>query len=100
MRRLAPIHPGEILSEEFLKPHGVSQLRLARDIGVPPRRVNEVCRGKRTITADTAMRLARFFSMSAEFWLTLQTRYDLQVLEDRCGPALRRDVRPLRRKAA
>lgn len=100
MGKLAPIHPGEILSADFLKPMGVSQLRLARDIGVLPRRVNEICRGKRAITADTALRLARFFAMSAEYWMTLQSRYDLQTLEDSGATRLKREVRPLKRRAA
>ena len=81
-KRFSPIHPGEILMEEFLKPMGISQYRLAKDISVPPRRINEIVHGKRSITADTALRLGRFFSMSPQFWLNLQTRYDLEVTED------------------
>jgi len=81
-KKLPPIHPGEILLEEFLKPMGISQYRLAKDISVPPRRINEIVHGKRSITADTALRLGRFFGMSAQFWLNLQTRYDLEVTED------------------
>jgi addiction module HigA family antidote len=80
--KLTPIHPGEILKEEFLEPMGISQYRLAKDISVPPRRINEIVHGKRSITADTALRLGRFFGMSAQFWLNLQTRYDLEVTED------------------
>ena len=81
-KKLPPIHPGEILMEEFLEPMGISQYRLAKDISVPPRRINEIVHGKRSITADTALRLGRFFGMSAQFWLNLQTRYDLEVTED------------------
>ena len=95
-----PIHPGEILSEEFLVPMGVSQSRLARDINVPPRRVNEICLGKRAITPDTALRLARYFGMSAEFWMTLQQRYDLECAKDALAARLDREVRPLGRAAA
>ena len=76
-KQLPPIHPGEILMEEFLEPMGISQYRLAKDISVPPRRINEIVHGKRSITADTALRLGRFFNMSPQFWLNLQTRYDL-----------------------
>lgn len=78
-RKLAPIHPGEVLSEEFLKPPGISQYRLAQDVGVPPRRINEIVHGKRSVTADTALRLARYFRTSERFWLNLQARYDLEV---------------------
>ncbi len=81
-KKLPPIHPGEILMEEFLQPMGITQYRLAKDISVPPRRINEIVHGKRSITADTALRLGRFFSMSPQFWLNLQTRYDLEVTED------------------
>ena len=81
-KKLPPIHPGEILMEEFLEPMGISQYRLAKDMSVPPRRINEIVHGKRSITADTALRLGRFFSMSPQFWLNLQTRYDLEVTED------------------
>lgn len=77
--KLAPIHPGEILLEELLVPMAVSQYRLARDISVPPRRINEIVHGKRSITADTALRLARYFGTSERFWLNLQTRFDLEV---------------------
>ena len=85
-----PIHPGEILSEEFLVPMGVSQSRLARDINVPPRRINEICLGKRAVTPDTALRLARFFAMSAEFWMTLQQRHDLERAKDELEARLER----------
>ena len=81
-KQLPPIHPGEILMEEFLEPMGISQYRLAKDISVPPRRINEIVHGKRSITADTALRLGRFFDMSPQFWLNLQTRYDLEITED------------------
>jgi addiction module HigA family antidote len=81
-KKLPPIHPGEILMEEFLEPMGISQYRLAKDISVPPRRINEIVHGKRSITADTALRLGRFFDMSPQFWLNLQSRYDLEMAED------------------
>jgi antitoxin HigA-1 len=78
-KKLPPIHPGEILLEEFLRPIGLSQYRLAKDIGVPARRINEIVHGQRAISADTALRLSRFFGMSERFWLNLQVRYDLEV---------------------
>ena len=87
-----PIHPGEILMEEFLEPLGISQYRLAKDISVPPRRINEIVHGKRSITADTALRLARFFGTTERFWLNLQVRYDLEVEKDRLSGVLERDV--------
>lgn len=87
-----PIHPGEILMEEFLEPMGISQYRLAKDTSVPPRRINEIVHGKRSITADTALRLARFFGTSERFWLNLQMRYDLEREKDRLGDMLARDV--------
>ena len=86
------MHPGEVLHEEFLKPLGISQYRLARDINVPPRRINEIIHGKRAISADTALRLARYFGTSDRFWLNLQARYDLEVERDRLGPRLEREV--------
>lgn len=95
-----PIHPGEILSEEFLIPMAISQSRLARDVNVPPRRINEICLGKRAVTPDTALRLARYFGMSAEFWMTLQQRYDLERTKDQLQARLEREVRPLDRDAA
>ena len=79
---LPPIHPGEILLEEFMKPLGMSQNQLARDLKVPPRRINEIVHGKRSITIDTALRLSRHFGTSAEFWINLQTHYELEVAED------------------
>jgi antitoxin HigA-1 len=92
-RRPAPVHPGEILREEFLDPMGISQYRLAKDISVPPRRINEVVRGQRSITADTALRLARYFGTSERFWLNLQIRYDLELEKDRLGDRLDREIR-------
>lgn len=92
---LANITPGEILEEDFLKPMGLSQYRLAKDIGVPARRINEIVKGQRAITADTALRLGRFFKMSAQFWLNLQAHYDLEVVEDRLGRRLEREVKVL-----
>src|SRR5438034_10555024 len=85
---LANITPGEILAEEFLKPKGITQYRLAKDIGVPPRRINEIVKGQRAITADTALRLGRYFGMSAEFWLNLQTHYDLEQEQERLAKRL------------
>ena len=93
--KLSPIHPGEVLLEEFIKPMNLSQNRLAIDIGVDARRINEIVLGKRAVTADTALRLSRFFSNSAQFWLGLQTQYDLDVAEDQLGKRLDREVRPL-----
>ncbi|MCX6927162.1 MAG: HigA family addiction module antitoxin [Verrucomicrobia bacterium] len=92
---VADITPGEILAEEFLKPMGITQYRLARDIGVSPRRINEVVKGQRAITADTALRLGRYFRMSPQFWLNLQTHYDLEREEQRLGPRLDREVKVL-----
>jgi len=92
-KKIDPIHPGEILLEEFLKPMNISQNRLALDIGVPPRRINEIVLGKRSITADTALRLGRYFGMSPQFWLGLQMDYDLDVEEDKLAKRLDREVR-------
>lgn len=89
---LDPIHPGVILLEEFLEPFNISQYRLAKSISVPPRRINEIVHGKRSITADTALRLARFFGTTARFWLNLQVRYDLEVEKGRLSGVLERDV--------
>jgi addiction module HigA family antidote len=94
-KKLNPVHPGEVLLEEFLKPLGLSQNRLALEIGVPARRINEIVLGKRRVTADTALRLARFFSMTPQFWLGLQMDYDLDVESDRLEPRLQREVRVL-----
>ncbi len=92
--KLQPIHPGEVLLEEFLKPMNLSQNRLAIDIGVDARRINEIVLQKRSVTADTALRLARYFGMSAQFWLGLQGEYDLDIAEDLLGEKLEREVRP------
>ena len=92
--KLAPIHPGEVLFEEFLKPMALSQNRLALDIGVPPRRINEIVLEKRGVTADTALRLARYFNMSPQFWLGLQMDYELDIAEDALSKRLKREVRP------
>ena len=92
---LANITPGEILLEDFLKPMGLSQYRLAKDIGVPARRINEIVKGKRTITADTALRLGRFFNMSAQFWLNLQSHHDLELMTERLGGRLAKEVKVL-----
>lgn len=91
-KRLPPIHPGEILLEEFLKPMGISQYRLAKATSVPARRINEIVHGKRSITADTALRLSRFFGMSDRFWMNLQARYDLELEKDRLGTRLDDEV--------
>ena len=91
---MAPVHPGEILLEEFLTPLAVSQYKLAKEIGVPVRRINEIVHGQRRISADTALRLARFFGTSERFWINLQARYDLEVEKDRLGDALE-GIRPL-----
>jgi addiction module HigA family antidote len=91
---MAPVHPGEILLEEFLRPLGVSQYKLAKEIRVPARRINEIVHGQRRISADTALRLARFFGTSERFWINLQARYDLEVEKDRLGDALD-GIRPL-----
>ena len=98
--KLPPIHPGEILIEEFLKPMGISQYRLAKDISVPPRRINEIVHGKRSVSADTALRLGRFFGISPQFWLNLQTRFDLEVTEDLLAERLEKEVQVLRSNAA
>jgi len=96
-KKLAPVHPGEVLLEEFVGPLGLSQYRLSREINVSPRRINEIVHGKRAITADTALRLARFFSTSERFWLNLQSRYDLEIERDRLGDRLRKEVSVLAR---
>jgi addiction module HigA family antidote len=92
--RLRNIHPGEILLEEFLKPMEISQNRLAREIGVPPRRINEIVLGKRAITADTALRLARYFGVSESFWMGLQADYDLEETRMGLGERLEKEVHP------
>jgi antitoxin HigA-1 len=91
---LPNIHPGEVLREEFLRPLGLSQNRLARELGVPPRRINEIVLEKRAITADTALRLARFFGTSEGFWMGLQTDYDVEAARRRLGERLEREIRP------
>jgi antitoxin HigA-1 len=92
-KKLPPIHPGEILFEEFLKPMGISQYRLAKDISVPARCINEIVHGTRAISPDTALRLSRFFSLSERFWLNLQARYDIEVEKNRLSDRLEKEVR-------
>jgi addiction module HigA family antidote len=91
------ITPGEILEEEFLKPMTITQYRLAKDIGVPPRRINEIVKGQRAITADTALRLGRYFGLAPQFWLNLQSHYDLEKVEERLGGRLEKEVKVLAR---
>jgi addiction module HigA family antidote len=91
--KLPPVHPGEVLREDFLKPMDITQYRLAHDIGVPPLRISQIVRGERSITADTALRLARYFGTSAEVWLGLQARYDLEVEQDRLSDRLEKEVK-------
>jgi len=91
-RKLPPVHPGEILLLEFLEPLQISQYRLAKDISVPPRRINEIVKGTRAITANTALRLARYFGSSERFWLNLQAQYDLEIERDRLGDSLQKEV--------
>ncbi len=93
-RQFDPIHPGEILLEEFLVPMGITQYRLAKDISVPQRRISEIVHGNRAVTADTALRLGRFFGMEAQFWLNLQARYDLVTAERELAKRLEKEVRP------
>jgi addiction module HigA family antidote len=99
-RKLSPIHPGEVLAEEFLAAMGITQYRLAKGIAVPPRRINEIVLGKRGITADTALRLGRFFGTTAEFWMNLQMRYDLEIRRTGLGRRLDREVHVLDRRVA
>jgi addiction module HigA family antidote len=94
-RKKRPIHPGEILLKEFLEPMEISQYRLAKDTSVPARRINEIVLGRRAISADTALRLGRFFGMESEFWLNLQSRYDLEVARDALAGRLNDEVQPL-----
>ncbi|MCH8828271.1 MAG: HigA family addiction module antidote protein [Planctomycetes bacterium] len=94
-KKLLPVHPGEILLLEFLMPLGISQYRLAKDISVPPRRINEIVKGKRSVTANTALRLARYFATSERFWLNLQSHYELEIERDRLGASLQEDVQIL-----
>jgi antitoxin HigA-1 len=95
--RLPPVHPGEVLLEDFMKPLGLSQYRVAKDIGVTPIRISQIVHGKRAITADTAMRLARYFGTSAAVWLRLQARYDLEIAEMQHGERIKQEVRALDR---
>jgi addiction module HigA family antidote len=94
-KRLKPIHPGEVLRAEFLEPMGLSQYRVAKSTGVPPRRINEIVHGKRAVTADTALRLGRLFGTTAEFWMNLQALYDLERTRDRVGAEIVAEVAPL-----
>ena len=98
-RDLPPVHPGEVLLEDFLKPLNITRYRLAKSIGVPQRRVDEICAGKRAITAETALRLARFFSTDPQSWINLQTHYDLECLELRLSGRIEREVEPYRSAA-
>ncbi len=91
-----PLHPGEVLAEEFLEPLEMSQYRLAKSIGVPPRRINEIVQGKRAVTADTALRLSHFFGTSAQFWLNLQTHFDLETARDEIGADLEASIKPFK----
>lgn len=94
VKRLPPVHPGEVLLGEFLTPMGISQYRLARDIKVPPRRINEIVHGTRAVSADTALRLARYFGTSERFWLNLQAQYDVDVEYERIGDRIQREIMP------
>ena len=94
-RELPPIHPGEILIDEFLDPMEITQYRLAKDIGVDPRRINEIVHGQRSITADTAFRLGRYFGMSPQFWLNLQSHYDLEILDMESGEQIEKEVKSI-----
>ena len=96
LERLPPVHPGEVLWEDFMKPLSLSQYRVAKDIGVSPIRINQIVHGKRAITADTAMRLARYFGTSAEVWLRLQAGYDLEVAQEQLGERIKQEVRVLK----
>jgi len=95
MKKMEPIHPGEVLIQEFLDPMGISQYRLAKDISVSARRINEIVHGKRSITADTALRLGRYFGTSAQFWMNLQDHFDLEVQMDKIGDRLDDEIRTL-----
>ncbi len=94
-KKIAPVHPGEVLLTEFLEPLGISQYRLAKDINVPPRRINEIVKGARAITANTALRLGRYFATSERFWLNLQSHYDLETERDRLGASLEKEVQAM-----
>lgn len=99
MADLAPVHPGEILKEDYLEPLGISAHRLAMELHVPATRISDVVNGRRSITADTAIRLARYFNTSAQFWMNLQSQYDLEVAQDESGRDVERDVHPLTMRA-
>lgn len=94
-KKLKAVHPGEILNEEFLAPMKISQYRLAKGIGVSPRRINEIIKGTRAVTADTALRLSRYFGLSERYWLNLQAWYDIEVEKDKLGNRLKKEVHPL-----
>ena len=94
-KKIVPVHPGEILSEEFMIPMNLSQYRVAKDIKVPPRRINEIVHGKRAISANTALRLGRYFGMSAQFWLNLQTHYDIEIEKEKFSEKLYTEIREL-----
>ena len=96
-KSLAPVHPGEILLEEFIEPLDITQYRVAKATGVPPRRINEIVHGKRAVSADTALRLAKYFGTTPEFWLNLQARFDLEKARDRSGDEIEADIVPLAR---
>ncbi|MFC1787627.1 HigA family addiction module antitoxin [Patescibacteria group bacterium] len=98
-KAIQPIHPGEILLEEFLRPHGITQYRLAKDISVPPRRINEIVHGSRSLSANTALRLGKFFNTSAQFWLNLQTRYDLEVESEKLSTFLENNIKVMHQPA-
>jgi addiction module HigA family antidote len=100
MKKLKPIHPGEILNEDFLKPMKLSQYRLAKEIGVPARRINEIIHGLRALSADTALRFSRYFGNSAQFWMNLQTFYDLEIAEDKLEASVLKKIRPRRQPLA
>jgi addiction module HigA family antidote len=99
-KKMQPIHPGEILLEEFLKPLDISQYRLAKDISVPARRINEIVQGKRSVSADTALSLSRYFGLSERFWLNLQARYDIEVEKDKLNGCINQEVKVLSLKSA
>ncbi len=90
--KMLPVHPGEILQEDFLMPMGISQYRLSKDISVPPRRINEIVHGKRAVSANTALRLSKYFGTSERFWLNIQAKYDLEVVKDKLGDRLENEV--------
>lgn len=99
-KTLPPVHPGEVLSEDFIKPLGLTQYRVAKDIGVPPMRISQIVRGLRSVTADTALRLARYVGTSPDVWLRLQAAYDLEVAERETGKRLKREVKVLKQQTA